>query len=372
MCVFSMLKKPTPIGKKSCVLSFTLIPSPSQRALAVLTRVIWLVPSGSPAMVIVNFSAVGGQRPNEACLKKTWRLVEVRSDTQMTRLASANDATRNGHIYQAAILHLWCSVVGDLLCQLSIGDPSKITQTSKSQKLPILLGNGFAATANTGGISEIWQPLRNRKERLTHSGTNGGCLFAADPDQAFDRQSIFWAPEALSTVLSLREGVAPGDSGQYDLDLTTLTGGEFRHGLDGWHSIVPLAGATHRFYLPAIPAKGSPLLIELPLDANSDIRLQAAHRFWCAIEGRRLGAPPLALSLQRRRRFVLTIRALDGWLAGHSYREIAEVLFGKERVLTRSWKDHDLRSLTIRLVKNGTALMRGGYRALLRSPNRKK
>ena len=66
------------------------------------------------------------------------------------------------------------------------------------------------------------------------------------------------------------------------------------------------------------------------------------------------------------------IRAIDGWLAGHSYRDIAEVLFGEERVLTRSWKDHDLRSLTIRLVKNGTAMMRGGYRALLRSPNRKK
>jgi hypothetical protein len=154
--------------------------------------------------------------------------------------------------------------------------------------------------------------------------------------------------------------------------LSTLAGGEFRHGLDGWHGIVPLAGAIHRLYLPAILANGSPLSLELPLDANSDIRLQAAHQFWCAIEGRRLGASPLALSPRRRRRFILMIRALDGCLAGHSYREIAEVLFGKERVLTRSWKDHDLRSLTIRLVKNGTALMRGGYRALLRSPNRKK
>ena len=75
---------------------------------------------------------------------------------------------------------------------------------------------------------------------------------------------------------------------------------------------------------------------------------------------------------ERRRRFVLMMRALDAWLAGHSYREIAEGLFGKERVRGRSWKDHDLRSLTIRLVKNGIALMRGGYRALLRSPRRKK
>ena len=207
---------------------------------------------------------------------------------------------------------------------------------------------------------------------LTNSEKNGGSLFAADPEQAFDRQSIFWAPEALSTVLSLRESVRAGDDGQYQLDWTTLADGELRHAPDGWHGVVALAGVTHRLYLPAIPAKGAPLSIELPLDANSGIRLQAAHRFWCAIEGRRLGASPLAVTIERRRRFVLTMRALDAWLAGHSYREIAEGLFGTERVRGRSWKDHDLRSLTIRLVKNGIALMRGGYRALLRPPSRKK
>jgi hypothetical protein len=68
----------------------------------------------------------------------------------------------------------------------------------------------------------------------------------------------------------------------------------------------------------------------------------------------------------------LMMRALDAWLAGHSYREIAEGLFGTERVRGRAWKDHDLRSHIIRLVKSGIALMRGGYRALLRPPSRKK
>ena len=66
------------------------------------------------------------------------------------------------------------------------------------------------------------------------------------------------------------------------------------------------------------------------------------------------------------------MRALDAWLAGHSYREIAEGLYGMERVRSRSWKDHDLRSHIIRLVKSSIALMRGGYRALLRPPSRKK
>ena len=113
--------------------------------------------------------------------------------------------------------------------------------------------------------------------------------------------------------------------------------------------------------------------VELRLDGNFDIRLRAAHRFLSAIEGRRrLGTPPLALPRERRRRFILTIRALDAWLQGNSYREIAEGLFGKERVIGRSWKANDLRSRIIRLVQNGLSMMRGGYRALLHPPSRKK
>jgi len=64
--------------------------------------------------------------------------------------------------------------------------------------------------------------------RPAFSGTNGGCLFAADPQKAFDRQPIFWAPEALPSVLSLRANSPSRDIGHYDLDLTMLPGGEFR------------------------------------------------------------------------------------------------------------------------------------------------
>ena len=172
--------------------------------------------------------------------------------------------------------------------------------------------------------------------------------------------------------MSLRQYGAASDAGRYALDWDRFADNELRRGPDGWHGVVALAGATHRLYLPVLPAKGAPLSIELPLDASSGLRLQAAHRFWSAIEGHRLGASPLALSSRRMGRFVLTMRALDAWLAGHSYREIAEGLYGTERVRSRSWKDHDLRSHIIRLVKSGIALMRGGYRALLRPPSRKK
>ena len=55
-----------------------------------------------------------------------------------------------------------------------------------------------------------------------------------------------------------------------------------------------------------------------------------------------------------------------------TYRAIAEGLFGKKRIPDRAWKTHDLRNRTIRLVQSGLALMRGGYRELLRSKRRDK
>ena len=47
-------------------------------------------------------------------------------------------------------------------------------------------------------------------------------------------------------------------------------------------------------------------------------------------------------------------------------------LFGADRIPERAWKTHDLRNRTIRLVQSGLALMRGGYRDLLRQARRKK
>jgi hypothetical protein len=51
---------------------------------------------------------------------------------------------------------------------------------------------------------------------------------------------------------------------------------------------------------------------------------------------------------------------------GATYRAIAEALFGPVRVSAESWKTASVRDNAIRLVRNGTKLMTGGYRDLLR------
>ncbi|WP_426441324.1 DUF2285 domain-containing protein [Bradyrhizobium genosp. P] len=112
--------------------------------------------------------------------------------------------------------------------------------------------------------------------------------------------------------------------------------------------------------------------VDLPLDRNFDLRLQAAHRFWLALQQHPVGPPPLAQSIGTRHRHILALRAVDGWLEGNSYRNIAQGLLGKLRIPDRGWKTHDLRSRTIRLVQMGLRLMRGGYRDLLRHKRKDK
>ena len=106
------------------------------------------------------------------------------------------------------------------------------------------------------------------------------------------------------------------------------------------------------------------------MDSSFELRAQAAHSLWRTLSGRSPGPPPSGFSPQRRQRFALVLRALDGRNEDKSYRAIAEGLFGKKRIPERAWKTHDLRNRTIRLVQRGLALMRGGYREILR-PRRK-
>ena len=55
------------------------------------------------------------------------------------------------------------------------------------------------------------------------------------------------------------------------------------------------------------------------------------------------------------------------WIAGYSYRLIAQALFGETSGSAGpAWKTHDLRDRTIRPCRHGLELMRGGYLALLR------
>ena len=173
------------------------------------------------------------------------------------------------------------------------------------------------------------------------------------------------------TVIPVRPALLVSPRPHVSFDISDLSDGQLRQGPDGWHAVLYLNGAEHRVWLPEAPVVSVKYAVELPFDCDYEFRADAGRRLWRALNGRSPGKPLHALSPNRRRQYALALRAFDARTDGATYREIAEVMYGPERIFERDWRTHDLRNRTIRLVQSGFALVRGGYRALLRPRSRK-
>lgn len=196
----------------------------------------------------------------------------------------------------------------------------------------------------------------------------GGCDFARESDSDTDPRRVLWTPAALPTVIPLIDLPPELRSLVRSLDLGGLGDPLAVYGGERVFGVNP--GALR---LADERSDGTELAaVLLPLDALFEIRLIAAVRLARALSGRRLGLDPSALPANRRARLLLALRALDGRLDHAGYRDIAEALFGADRVPDRGWKKHDLRDRTVRLAQLGFRLMRGGYRHLLLHPYRRK
>ncbi|NEJ25729.1 DUF2285 domain-containing protein [Rhizobium leguminosarum] len=108
-----------------------------------------------------------------------------------------------------------------------------------------------------------------------------------------------------------------------------------------------------------------PLAAVVPFDADGLDRIEAVTRLWRALYRSRV-FPDTRLTAQQRRRLRHMLQSVDGKMNGASYREIANVIYGAPRVAADSWKTSALRDSTIGLVKDGLAMIAGGYRKLLR------
>ena len=125
----------------------------------------------------------------------------------------------------------------------------------------------------------------------------------------------------------------------------------------------------YRLWIRERPAIGAPLAVLLPFDDMTPHRAEAALRFWRHMHtGKGTDEPRLAK--QRHARICASLRAIDAWLDGASYRATATALFGSRRVEREVWRTASVRDTTIRLVRDGLLLMRGGYLDLLRRGGR--
>jgi hypothetical protein len=138
-----------------------------------------------------------------------------------------------------------------------------------------------------------------------------------------------------------------------------------RRGDDGVHAILQTAQEEHRLWMPAALAPGQPVACVVPFGADAACGATAALQLWRHLAGGH--SAPHARPDRRLERFQQSLRAHDGHMAGGSYREIAEQIFGAARVASETWRTSPLRDAAIRLVRSGAALVRGDYRRLLRS-----
>ncbi|MEQ7155112.1 DUF2285 domain-containing protein [Brevundimonas aurifodinae] len=125
----------------------------------------------------------------------------------------------------------------------------------------------------------------------------------------------------------------------------------------------PLCAA--RLVIAPLPAPDDRPLAILPLDDHLMLRVEAVQALWRILSGRPSGRRA-ALTKQRRRRLAQALRAADAKIAGATRREIAVALFGPRAVPAgQAFDDHHLKSRAARLVRDGLAMIAGGYRNLL-------
>lgn len=82
-------------------------------------------------------------------------------------------------------------------------------------------------------------------------------------------QTIFWSPEVLPTVLRAAAATWTTFSRPCRLDLGKLSSADLRQASDGWHAVLRLGGKAHRLWLQELPAKDTPIVLELLLEPIS-------------------------------------------------------------------------------------------------------
>lgn len=177
---------------------------------------------------------------------------------------------------------------------------------------------------------------------------------------------MFWRPETCPHVLPVT-AVSADSSARFSL-------GTLHHSTtllvlpdDSQHLLACDRGRTLQ-----LAVQGSSLLepVNLRTDALVEARrlrarLAALERLNALVNTQRLPDHLFPID-PRSRRLRHVLQALDGFLAGATYREIAGALFGEARVLA-DWSDarRHLFDHVRRAVQRGRCLMNGGYRSLL-------
>jgi hypothetical protein len=193
----------------------------------------------------------------------------------------------------------------------------------------------------------------------------GGCDFAGLNETA-DITGVRWTLAALPTTTILTTCAVDFADAKFSTNYALLATWARAQG----EQVLSHRGSVYRVLIDALDQHAPAVM--LPLDRLFEVRARSAVRLWRALSGLAADNDPAAFSKQRQDRLLDALRALDGRQAGASYRQIADVLFGRLPVASSSWKTHSQRDRVVRIVRLGEDMMGGDYRRLLLHPYRRR
>ena len=191
----------------------------------------------------------------------------------------------------------------------------------------------------------------------------GAYDFAARPRlSAFD-QPVLWSEAADTAVLRLAENLAQSREGS--ATLRSFLAGDVKLAPDELHVLLRGIGPDLHLLADASIAPDDPLAVVVPLDRDGLDRVAALDRLLRHLAGYRV-PPDRRITAQQRRRLKIMLRAVDARQHRASQREIAQVLFGVDRIADEHWQSSPFRDTVRDLLHDGAAMIAGGYLKLLR------
>jgi len=176
------------------------------------------------------------------------------------------------------------------------------------------------------------------------------------PDE--DTGSVILTPAPVSIAADSMHISRPGRP----LDLPT------EHSLHILHDLSN--GQRLHLALAADGSAGQPLVAVIPLGIEGFDRMEAVGRLLSSLHGRAI-PPDTRLTRQQLARARRMLQAVDGHQADASQREIAKVVFRLKPIRRDDWQNAPERYATMDMIKDGLAMIAGGYRKLLRHRRRR-
>lgn len=193
-----------------------------------------------------------------------------------------------------------------------------------------------------------------------------GISFHATPSSPFDPKLVVARPDLSPDSIVLAPSL-DGIGAVQPLDMTKLGAVRTRMKIGDFHHLI-LADQEGDEHLWVSGSLDRPLAMMLPIGNDPFTRLASAERFCRRLLGMAAGPPALRPTPFRRQHLLTLLRALDGYNAGASQRELAMVLIHPKvrRYSAAAWIESAERKRIRRWLAEATELRDGGYLRLLR------